>query len=338
MSRLKHTVYAEALLQHYGDLFRPCLAAVGLSEEVLARPDAKIPLRQYNELLEVAAERNDPFLGLRLGLGLLGEPLKASLMGGVGHLVRSAADVRTMLECTNRYLVVHAQANELTWRLQGGCLEITYRLTDPSVLHRRQDAEFAIGTLYARLREYTGEKYVPLRVEFEHPQPADISLHAEVFQCPLKFGQPANVIVWPGEMLDEPLVTADLRLFQALLPGLEEERRRRLADTDLTTRIGLVIEANLASGRIGLEQVATELCMSKRTLQRRLQELDLEFAELVEEIRQALAIELVRQSQRSLTEIAQQLGYNEASSFTRAFRRWTGLSPREFRQQGANSS
>ncbi|MNR32814.1 HTH-type transcriptional regulator VirS [compost metagenome] len=116
------------------------------------------------------------------------------------------------------------------------------------------------------------------------------------------------------------------------MPGLEEERRRRLADTDLTARIGLVIEANLASGRVGLEQVATELCMSKRTLQRRLQELDLEFAELVEEIRQALAIELVRQSPRSLTDIAQQLGYNEASSFTRAFRRWTGLSPREFRQ------
>ncbi|WP_375741687.1 helix-turn-helix transcriptional regulator [Pseudomonas boanensis] len=141
-------------------------------------------------------------------------------------------------------------------------------------------------------------------------------------------------MVWPGELLDEPLATADLRLYQALLPGLEEERRRRLADTDLTTRIGMVIEANLASGRVGLEQVATELCMSKRTLQRRLQELDLEFAELVEEIRQALAIELVRQSPRSLTEIAQQLGYNEASSFTRAFRRWTGLSPREFRQQG----
>lgn len=333
MSRLKHTVYTEALLQHYGDLFRPHLAAVGLSVEVLARPDAKIPLSQYNELLEVTAAKGDSFLGLRLGLGLLGEPLKSSLLGGVGHVVRSAADVRTMLECASRYIVVHAQANELTWRLHGGCLEIAYRLTDPSVLHRRQDAEFAMGTLYARLREYTGGKFVPLRLEFEHPQPADISLHTEVFQCPLKFGQPANVIVWPGEMIDEPLATADLRLFQALLPGLEEERRRRLADTDLTARIGLVIEANLASGRVGLDQVATELCLSKRTLQRRLQELDLEFADVVEDIRQALAIELVCQTSRSLTEIAQQLGYNEASSFTRAFRRWTGVTPREFRQQ-----
>ncbi|WP_394561094.1 AraC family transcriptional regulator [Aquipseudomonas alcaligenes] len=333
MSRLKHTVYAEALLQQHGDLFRPYLAMVGLSEEVLERADAKIPLSQYNELLEVAGEQGDSFLGLRLGLGMFGQPFQGSLMGGVGHLARSAADVRTMLECASRFIVVHAQANELTWRVQGDCLEITYRLTDPSVLHRRQDAEFAMATLYSRLREYTLEKFSPLRLEFEHPQPTDVSLHAKVFQCPLKFGQPANLMVWPGEMLDEPLATADLRLYQALLPGLEEERRRRLADTDLTTRIGMVIEANLASGRVGLEQVASELCMSKRTLQRRLQELDLEFAELVEEIRQALAIELVGHSPRSLTEIAQQLGYNEASSFTRAFRRWTGLSPREFRQQ-----
>jgi AraC-like DNA-binding protein len=64
-----------------------------------------------------------------------------------------------------------------------------------------------------------------------------------------------------------------------------------------------------------------------------LQELEVEFAELVEEIRQALAIDLVCQSQQSLTEIAQRLGYNEASSFTRAFRRWVGMTPREFRQQ-----
>lgn len=122
MSRLKHTVYAEALLQQHSALFRPYLAMVGLSEEVLERPDAKIPLSQYNALLEVASKQGDPFLGLRLGLGMFGEPFKGSLMGGVGHLARSAADVRTMLECASRFIVVHAQANDLTWRLHGGCL------------------------------------------------------------------------------------------------------------------------------------------------------------------------------------------------------------------------
>ncbi|MBO3274050.1 AraC-like transcriptional regulator QhpR [Pseudomonas schmalbachii] len=332
MSRLKHTVYAEALLQWYSAIFRPYLAEVGLDEEVLERPDAKIPLNQYYALLEIAAEHTDPCLGLRLGVGLLGAH-RSSPMGGVGHAVRSAPDVRTMLDCANRYIVVHSHACEMAWSLKGGRLEVLYRMTDPSVIQRRQDAELTIGLLFARLQEATRNRFTPLRVDFAHARPADIRLHQEIFQCPLRFDQPVNMLVWPGEMLDEPLATADPRLYQALLPGLEEQRRRRLADTDLTTRIGLVIEANLSTGRISIDDVASELCMSRRTLQRRLQELQLEFVELVEEIRQAMAIDLVSQTSFSLTEIALKLGYNEASSFTRAFRRWTGVTPLKFRQQ-----
>ncbi|MNZ40179.1 HTH-type transcriptional regulator VirS [compost metagenome] len=332
MSRLKHTVYAEALLQRYSEIFRPYLAEVGLGEEVLERPDAKIPLNQYHALLELAAEHSDPCLGLRLGLGLLGAH-SSSPMGGVGHAVRSAPDVRTMLDCANRYIVVHSHACEMAWDLKGGRLEIMYRVTDPSVTQRRQDAEFTIGLVFTLLQEVTRKRFMPLRVDFAHAQPADISLHQEIFQCPLRFNQPVNMLVWPGEMLDEPLATADPRLYQALLPGLEEQRRQRLADTDLTTRIGLVIEANLGAGKISIDDVASELCMSRRTLQRRLQELQLEFVEVVEEIRQAMAIELVSQTSFSLTEVALRLGYNEASSFTRAFRRWTGLTPLKYRQQ-----
>ncbi|MNO48876.1 HTH-type transcriptional regulator VirS [compost metagenome] len=333
MSRLKHTVYAEALFQRYSDVFRPYLAMVGLDETVLERPDAMIPLAQYNALLETAAQHSDPDLGLRLGLGLLGARARNSLLGGVGNAVRSAPDVRAMLDCAGRYIVVHAQASEVSWSLHDGHLEISYQITDPSVTQRRQDAEFSIGTLYAMLREGTGERFAPLWVGFAHPQPADISLHRDVFQCPLRFDQPNNVIAWPAEMLDATLATADPRLYQALLPGLEVERRQRLSATDLTARVGRFIEANLSDGNIGIEEVARHLCMSKRTLQRRLHELELEFVELVAEIRQALAIEMVRQSPCGLTEIAQQLGYAGASAFTRAFRRWTGMTPSEFRQQ-----
>lgn len=333
MSRLKHTVYAEALLQRHNAIFRPYLAKVGLGEDVLEHPDTKIPLTQYHALLETAAEHSDPFLGLRLGLGLLDAPYSTSPISGVGHAVRSAPDVRTMLDCASRYIVVHSHACEMAWSLQAGRLEISYRVTDPSLTLRRQDAEFTIGSLFARMQASTHNRFTPLRVDFAHAQPADISLHREIFQCPLRFNQPVNMLVWPGEVLDEPLVTADPRLYQALLPGLEEQRRQRLADTDLTTRIGLVIEANLGSGKIGIDDVASELCMSKRTLQRRLQELELEFVELVEEIRQAIATDLISQTSFSLTEIALRLGYNEASSFTRAFRRWTGLTPLKYRQQ-----
>ncbi|MCY1372457.1 putative HTH-type transcriptional regulator [compost metagenome] len=94
-----------------------------------------------------------------------------------------------------------------------------------------------------------------------------------------------------------------------------------------------MIKDRLADGNLGVEEVARHLCMSKRTLQRRLQELEMEFGELVEEIRQATAMDMVSHSPLSLTEIAQRLGYAEPSSFTRAFRRWSGLTPREFRRR-----
>lgn len=332
MSRLNYTVYAEALLLRHAEVFRPFVGLVGLPAEVLERPDAVIPLSQYIALLETAA-RTEPDLGLRLGLGLLGETVSGSLLGGFGHAARSAPTVRALLEFGSRFMVVHAQANELTWRVRGDQLEICYRLTDPSIVQRRQDAEYALAVLYTRLREYTAKKFAPLRVDFAHPQPADITLHQQAFGCPLRFEQADNALVWPAAMLDEPLVTADPRLFQALLPGLEEQRRQRLADSDLSMRISLAIEADLKGGKVGLDEVAAQLCMSKRTLQRRLSELEVEFNELVEDVRQARAVDLVRHSSLSLTEVAMRLGYNEASSFTRAFRRWTGLTPREYRQQ-----
>ncbi|UVE19537.1 AraC family transcriptional regulator [Pseudomonas sp. LS44] len=333
MSRLNYTVYAEALLLHHAEVFRPFLGMAGLSPEVLERPEAKIPLSQYTALLEITAAQCDPNLGLRLGLGLLGGPAGGSLLGGFGHAARSAATVRALLDFGSRYMIVHAQANELSWQQSGNQLEVSYRLTDPSITDRRQDAEYALAVLYTRLRECTARKFELLRVDFAHPQPADITLHQQTFQCPLRFEQPSNTLVWPAAMLDEALVTADPRLFQALLPGLEEERKRRMADSDLAMRISLAIEADLKGGKVGLDQVATQLCMSKRTLQRRLSELEVEFNELVEEVRQARAIEFVRNSSLSLTEIGMRLGYNEASSFSRAFRRWTGLTPREYRQQ-----
>lgn len=334
MSRLKHTIYAEALLQTHAAMFRPYLASAGLGEDVLDHPERQIPLSNYVRLLENAAEEIDPALGLRLGLGHFSATPTATLLGGFGHAIRAAANVRAMLDFAERYLVVHAQANEVSWAQTADHLEIRYRISDPSITLRRQDAEYAFGALYNRMREVTGSKYEVLRVDFSHEQPADISEHLRAFPCQVRFGQPNNRMLWPVAMLDEPLLSADPRLFQALLPGLGEARRQRLANTDLTSRLGLAIEACLGTG-ISLDDIAGQLCMSKRTLQRRLQELGLEFNDLVEEIRQALAVDLVRRSPANLTEIATRLGYNESSSFTRAFRRWTGLTPREFRQRAA---
>lgn len=333
MSQSNYTVFSETLLQRHGAIFRPFLASVGLSKDVVDHADQEIPLSRYVALLELAAERTDPCLGLRMGLGLLSPPTTSSSLGAFGHAARSAPNVRAMLDFISRFLVVHAHANELTWLQRGTQVEINYQLTDPSITRRRQDAEFAIAGLYTTLRKVTDHRFLPLRVDFAHAEPADTALHRQTFQCPLRFNQPINAMVWPGEILDEPLVTADERLFQALQPFLEDQRKKRLADTELTARISQAIASNLRAGEVSLEVIAGQLGFSSRTLQRRLHKQALEFNALVEEIRSTTALEYVQNSSRSITDIASRLGYAEASSFTRAFRRWTGLTPRDYRQQ-----
>ncbi|MDT4871125.1 HTH-type transcriptional regulator VirS [compost metagenome] len=94
------------------------------------------------------------------------------------------------------------------------------------------------------------------------------------------------------------------------------------------------ITSGLSSGSVSLEQVASDLNMGLRTLQRRLAEHNVDFSQLVEDVRRSLAESYVMQSDYSLTEIALLLGYSEASTFCRAFRRWTQLTPQQFRLRG----
>ncbi|MDD2058517.1 AraC family transcriptional regulator [Pseudomonas sp. GD03860] len=338
MSQANYTVFSETLLQRHAALFRPFLAEVGLSPEVVEHANQEIPLSRYIALLELTAEQTDPCLGLRLGLGQLSEATTASALGAFGHAARSVADVRGMLEFISRYLVVHAHANELHWYVRDDQVHICYRLTDPGISHCRQDAEFAIAGLYSTLCRVTDNQFAPLLVDFMHAEPGDTVLHRQTFQCPLRFDQPFNRLVWPGAILEQALATADQRLFQALLPYLEEQRSRRLAAIDLSARIRQVVLDNLHVGEVRLDVIAKELRLSARTLQRRLQEQALEFNALVDDIRRIKAQQYLQQSSRSITEIASGLGYAEASSFTRAFRRWTGQTPRAYRQSCGRTS
>ncbi|MBO3276932.1 AraC-like transcriptional regulator QhpR [Pseudomonas schmalbachii] len=332
MSVPTFTFFTETFFKHHREIFQPHLAAIGLGEEALDDPDLEIPNANFVELLEVISRAGDPSIGLRVALaesevGLFGS------FGVFGAAVRCAGDVRAMLECLSNYFVVCCQGVEISWQIEGQQVSLHYQTIDPTVIQRRQDSELAIARFHCLIRQLTGKTVTPHSVEFEHPRPDDISLHKELFGCPLSFDCATNRIVWPVEILDLPLVSADPRLFRTLLTALEEQRKKRLASSDLPSRIAQAIVANLPSGRIGQDQIAQSLCMSTRTLQRRLQMLQMDFNELVEEIRRHQALDYVANSDRNITEIAALLGYNETSSFSRAFRRWTETSPKQYRQQ-----
>ncbi|MCY1412399.1 HTH-type transcriptional regulator VirS [compost metagenome] len=325
-----HTVLAESFFHRNAELFRPHLAAVGLSESILSAPESEIPVTQYVALWEVLGREVSPSIGLEVAMRT-----ESSELGAYGYAIRCAPTMQMVLRSLSHFMVVLTQSTQLVVEDSGKWITLAYRVTDPVIVQRRQDAELTIGIILSLLREVTrSPQLMPVRVDFEHRAPGDLSRHREVFACPIRFEQPDNRLYFPRELLDMSIRTADPRLFEALAPFLEQQRQNRAASTDLLSQVAHHITSGLSSGSVSLEQVASDLNMGLRTLQRRLAEHNVDFSQLVEDVRRSLAESYVMQSDYSLTEIALLLGYSEASTFCRAFRRWTQLTPQQFRLRG----
>lgn len=325
----RHTIFAERFFRRNAELFAPHLAAVGLDERVLEAPESEIALSRYVALWELLGREVSPSIGLQVGIRT-----ESGELGAYGHAVRSAPSMQLALRCLSHFIAVLTQGTRVAVEVDDRSVALVYQITDPLIVQRRQDAEFSLGLALSLMREVTGRRdLAPVRVEFEHAAPADPACHRETFGCPLHFGRPDNRLCFSSALLAMPVSTADKRLFQALEPFLEQQRATRESAPDLLGRIVRHIASSLGSGGASLEQVAGSMNMGVRTLQRRLAEHDLDFSQLVEDVRRSLAEDYVARSDYRLTEIALLLGYAEASSFTRAFRRWTQLTPQQFRQR-----
>jgi AraC-like DNA-binding protein len=325
--RAVNTIFTESLFQRRLRLFAPFLSEAGLDDSIFSKPDCAVPLSSFVALWELLGGKVDPDIGLLIG----SEPSPYGL-GAYGHIVRSAPDMTAALHCMSRYIVVHSQATRIDVDTGGSRVVIDYQLTDPTITQRRQDSELSLALIVTSLRDITGQDVYPLRVEFEHPAPASIERHQQTFHCPVVFGRSSNRLIYDRALLDMPLLTTDVRLHHALVVSLEEQRKSRAAESDLLVHLGQVIAASLPTGDVSLEQVARSQGVSPRTLQRRLSEQRIEFSGLVEDVRRALALEYVGGSHYNLTEVALMLGYAEASCFSRAFRRWTQVTPQQYRQ------
>jgi AraC-like DNA-binding protein len=323
------TIFAESFFLHNARLFAPYLSVIGLEERILESPEAEIPLAQYVALWELLGRDVSPSIGLEVGIRTL-----SSELGAYGHAVRCAPTMRLALRCLSHFIAVLMQGARVEIEETNRSVALVYQITDPLITQRRQDSEFSIAFALSLLREATqNPALAPIMVEFEHLAPEDQSVHRAVFQCPVQFGRPDNRLCFSSDLLEMPVQTADTRLFRALEPFLEQQRGTRAVAHDLFSQIGRHIASSLGSGGVSLEQVADSMCLGVRTLQRRLAEQGLDFSQLVEGVRQSLAQDYVANSNYNLTEIALLLGYSEASSFSRAFRRWTQLTPQQYRQR-----
>src|ERR1700730_8245197 len=176
----------------------------------------------------------------------------------------------------------------------------------------------------------TGRTVHPKRIEFQRPE-SNRKMYESHFKCPVKFSARHNVLVFNKADIDQPFLTHNADLLALVAPQLEAELTQQLAQKTLSEQVKGILKKLLAGQRPGLQDVARELHLSTRTLQRRLTAERAKFQQLMEEARRELAQHYLLHSSLELNEPAYLLGYEDANSFFRAFHDWEGTTPGEWR-------
>lgn len=207
--------------------------------------------------------------------------------------------------------------------------------TEPAVL-----VEHCFAWVLTIAREGTGTKIKPLRVELVQPRSHAKSLEKH-FGCPVVCGASRNAIVFRADDAAIPFITRNAELLEMLAPQFEQELKERTAIEDhFIDLVRGAIQQRLTGHRPVVDDVAKDLHMSPRTLQRRLQDSGSNYQRVLDEARRQMARYYLSNSVLELAEAAYLLGYEDASSFARAFRAWEGMPPRDWRdaQRAAGSA
>ena len=260
-----------------------------------------------------------------------GENYDLSFLGFVGEAVLSAKTLGGALSRFATYFSLLQDATEMNFEVDHHLYAtLSYRILDPSIWSRSTDADFTLGIVAQLIRTAVGEKWPHAEVIFEIDSPKwghDISDYLRT-QC--IYGGPKNMIRIPVSWLNEQMAITDSP--NSTLVGLNEELVYQRRISSIRDRARYHIYRNIGFGNIDQTTIAKEMGMSRRTLRRKLAEHGLSFQGIVDACRMKVAaLEMKRRPGVSLTEIALMLGYTEHSSFTRAFNRWNGAPPQQFR-------
>jgi AraC-like DNA-binding protein len=298
-----------------------------LDEEQLRDPDARVPRAAIVRLWHaVAARVPDPAFGLRFGAAA-----RAREFGLVGYTIAFSQTVGAALQRLTRYDRILSDA--LVVELDAADAATWVRLdVEPALRAFRPAADFRLAAVLAMCREIAAAPIAPLTVQFPYRRPEDVRAYERFYGAPLEFGALATAFLLRHDDLARPVVSSDAAL-TGYLDHLAEQLLAVLGGEDtLRDRLRQVLWSELSAGVPGLDGVGRVLGMSPRTLQRRLREEGTTFSAVLTQLRHDLALPLLGDGRLAVAEVAFLLGYEDPSAFHRAFRRWSGLSPRAFRR------
>ena len=310
-----------------GDLCR----ATGITPETLERPDAYADMEQSIKAWEAAIRStNDPSLGLHIG-----EVTSPGLAGMLGFLMETSPDLLTAFTNSTQFNGFISNMTVFSLEIRGD--EFFYYIEPLEVWHNaspesaRQVVDHACAAFVHLTKLLSGKTKYPLRVSMRFARPADTREYVRVLKTEPAFNQPRNYLVYRLRDMHLPVIGHNPQLNLMFRELLEKEIAKTHQRETFTNEVRRVILQNFSSTVPQLTDVVDYLHVTPRTLQRKLQEEGTSFQSIAESVKSELAIGLLQKRSLTVNEVAYRLGYAEPSVFRRAFKKWTGVSPKGYK-------
>ena len=315
-------------LRELGQDPAPILAAIGIDDTTLNDPDGRVPTSVAMALLARAAEQTgDTNLGLHLAQ-------RAELGSFDVHFyaMASSSTLGEAFERLCRYQRLIHETSRVELEVRDERAVLRHQLAGGKAVPR-QTAEFLLTAWVRAGRVVAGVDWVPLKVHFAHPAPPDSSEHTRFFRADVHFLMGENALLLSTALLRTPCVRADPALVAVLDRYAADRLEQAPRTSSIADRVRSVLADELRGGEPTAARLAARLKMSVRSLNRFLAAEGTSYRELLDALRRELAARHLAGEHVSIAEVGFLLGFSELSSFHRAFKRWTGRTPAEFRQE-----
>jgi AraC-like DNA-binding protein len=306
----------------------PLLSKAELSRRQLTQDPGGVSVVSQHRFLDLAAiQMGDPLLGLHVAA-----EIDLREIGLLFYLTAASATVSGALEYLARYAITTNEEIRLEISYHDDEAVLTFLPVMALDVPRGQHSELIALAFNRVLRSLTNRDFVPLRMTFAHARKSGLKEVHCILRCPVEFAQATDSWVLSRSVMKLPILSEDSRLLGILEAHADHLLTERQAIGGLQGMVDNQLVSALSSGRVQAADIAHQLGMSVRSLRRQLAEEGTSFGDILDRVRRRLALRYLEDERVSIQQTAWLLGYSEIASFSHAFKRWTGTSPRHARQ------
>ena len=298
---------------------------------MLEQPDQWLSISRY---MRIGHDLIDTSGNLALGLDA-GQSSKLQGLGLIGPMMLTSPTLDDALECLVHYQALYSSylQGQSNYYMLGRDFCLQFYSIKPYNQYNHFVVDFVLTHWYHLCTLLTGRTDHVKRVEIEFPAPPYIASYEKAVSCPVLFGQQSNRLILDGALISQECSLSAAAEYQLLKKLCDEKLQQVRQHETWTHRTMQVLSRSLTTDAASMEEIAYQLRVPVWTLKRKLHEEGTNFKEVQDQTRRNLAVGLLKESEYAISEIAWLTGFSSAEAFSRAFKRWEGASPGEFRKK-----